>query len=168
MQYECEEVLVEFRTSSHPSWSRWQGADTVSHVVLWWHGSCFRELRYPQKARQHRHLHQDFDVNAPLCIYRYGDAARTHARSTYRHAHASTHTYIQIVKNLSEIPEFCWFSLIHQRRPFKHLHFKVVDVLKRTHIHIHIYANIQTTSSKFANYIYMDGSCIDAYWWSVA
>lgn len=36
-----------------------------------------------------RHLHQDFDVNARLCIYRYGDAARTHAR----YIHIRTYIY---------------------------------------------------------------------------
>lgn len=146
MQYECEEILVEFRTSTHPSWSRWQGADTVSHVVLWWHGSCFRELRYPQKARQHWHLHQDFDVNARLCIYI--DMAMQHARThaTYRetHTHLHIHTYIQIIKNLWYLN----FSLIHQRSLNKYLHFKAVDVLKKTHTYTYIYIRKYTNDIK--------------------
>lgn len=136
MQYECEEILVEFRTSSHPSWSRWQGADTVSHVVLWWHGSCFRELRYPQKARQHRHLHQDFDVKARLCIYRYGDAARTHARYIQRHAHASTPTYVQIIKKKL----ICWF-FYSPTKPY--IDFKSSRCPEtNTYAYIHIYTQI--------------------------
>lgn len=55
MQYEYEKTIIEFcggRTPGRPSRSRRQGADTVSHVLLRWHGSCLGKLRYPQKARQ--------------------------------------------------------------------------------------------------------------------
>lgn len=55
MQYEYEKTIIEFcggRTPGCPSRSRRQGADTVSHVLLRWHGSCLGKLRYPQKARQ--------------------------------------------------------------------------------------------------------------------
>lgn len=51
MQYECEEAIVELLTAGEPPGPRRQGAHTVSHVFLWRHGSCVRELRYPQKAR---------------------------------------------------------------------------------------------------------------------
>jgi len=91
MQYECEEILVEFRTSAHSSWSRWQGADTVPHVVLWWHGSCLRELRYPQKARQHRHLHQALTWTI---MYTYIDMAMQHARKHATYIRTYIHTYI--------------------------------------------------------------------------
>lgn len=91
MQYEYEAPLVQFRASARPSWSRWQGADTVPHVVLWWHGSCLGKLRYPQKARQHWQLTLTIYMNDDirlLCIflYWYSDAARTHAE----HKHADT------------------------------------------------------------------------------
>ena len=73
VQYEYEEAIVRPRVAggrrgwcaptvtattisssspAHPPRSRRQGADTVSHVLLRWHGSCLGELRYPQKARQ--------------------------------------------------------------------------------------------------------------------
>lgn len=55
MQYEYEKTIIEFcggRTPGRPSRSRRQGADTVPHVLLRWHGSCLGKLRYPQKARQ--------------------------------------------------------------------------------------------------------------------
>lgn len=35
-------------------------------------------------------------LNARLCIYRYGDAARTHARYIQTRTHASIHTYKKI------------------------------------------------------------------------
>lgn len=73
-----------------------------------------------------------------MYIYRYGDAARTHARYIQRNAHASTHTYIQIIKNL----RYLNFSLIHQRSLNKYLHFKAVDVLKKTHTYTYIYTQI--------------------------
>lgn len=55
MQYEYEKTIIEFcggRIPGRPSRSRRQGADTVPHVLLRWHGSCLGKLRYPQKARQ--------------------------------------------------------------------------------------------------------------------
>ena len=92
VQYEYE--AVEFRASARPSWSRWQGADTVPHVVLWWHGSCLGKLRYPQKARQHWHWHWHFTIRRHSIMYNlYIDIAMQHARTHARHI---IHTYIHI------------------------------------------------------------------------
>lgn len=51
------------------------------------------------------HLHQDFlNVNARLCIYQYGDAARTHARLHYRRIYTHTHVHIHAPKFLCRPP----------------------------------------------------------------
>lgn len=124
-----------------------------------------------------RHLHQDFDVNARLCIYRYGDAARTHARyihiRTYIHIplriHSPhmTHTYAHMFLNL------CWpsfWSPPHDKASSSHLlrpRARKNDDIFLEIIILHVHT--RRHSSKFASYIYMDGfSCIDAYWWSMA
>lgn len=95
MQYECEEILVEFCDSARPSWSRRQGADTVPHVDLWWHGSCLRELRYPQKARQHLDIYTK--TLTWTLDYVYIDMAmqhaRTHATYIYVHTYTITHPF---------------------------------------------------------------------------
>lgn len=130
MQYEYEEVLVEFHTSAHPSWSRWQGADTVSHVVLWWHGSYLRELRYPQKAR-----HSIDIYTKPLTWtldYVYIDMAMQHAR---KHA-----TYIHIYIHLN----LYWSSLLPRLSLNRYFYLKKKN--GRHYILKHIYTYTQQTT----------------------
>lgn len=177
MQYEYEEILVEFCDSARPSWSRRQGADTVPHVVLWWHGSCLRELRYPQKARQHLDIYTK-SLTWTL-DYVYIDMAMQHARThaTYIYVHIYTYithpftthdtTYAHMFLNL------CWpsfWSLPHDKASSSHLlrpRARKNDDIFLEIIILHVHT--RRHSSKFASYIYMDGfSCIDAYWWSVA
>lgn len=104
--------------------------------------------------------------DARLCIYRYGDAARTHARiHIYKYVNLcwpSLFLFLSLslfLFNFLRKSQY-WFSSKNVKWQILKHTCKTMNIMTHARTRNRSHTSHATSLSKFANYIYMNGSCI--------